>query len=39
MNLFDFLGKIWSEGYTDIDDYCNQNGLNICDVVDDPDED
>ena len=38
MNIFDFLDKIWSEGYEDIEDYCNQNGCNICDVVDDPDD-
>ncbi len=36
MGLFDFLGRIFSEGYSSIDDYCNQNGCNIYDVVDDP---
>lgn len=38
MKLDELLAKIWSEGYEDIEDYCNQNGLNICDVLDDPDE-
>ena len=38
MNIFDFIDKIWSEGYETIEEYCNQNGCNICDVVDDPDD-
>ena len=38
MGLIDFLEEISKLGYDDIDDYCNQNGLNICDVVDDEDD-
>lgn len=38
MGLFDFLSEIFSKGYESIEDYCNQNGCNICDIVDDPDE-
>lgn len=38
MGLFDFLSEIFSQGYDGIEDYCNQNGCEICDVVDDPDD-
>lgn len=38
MGIFDFLDKIFSDGYDSIDDYCNQTGQNICDVCSDPDE-
>ena len=39
MGLFDFLDEIFEQGYESITEYCNQNGCNIWDVVDDEDDD
>jgi hypothetical protein len=39
MGIISFLTKIFDEGYESLDEYCNLNGCNICDVVDDPDDD
>ena len=39
MNLFDFLEDISKKGYSSIEDYCNEKGCDVCDVVDDPDDD
>ena len=38
MGLFDFLNQIFSQGYGSIEEYCNEKGCNICDVVDDPEQ-
>lgn len=37
MGLLAFLGMIATLGYSSIDEYCNDKGLEICDVLDDPD--
>lgn len=37
MSLLAILGAIAAFGYSSIDEYCNDKGVNICDVVDDPD--
>lgn len=37
MSLLALLGVIAALGYSSIDEYCNDKGLDICDVVDDPD--
>ena len=38
MSIFDVVDWVTSNGYDDIEDYCNQTGQNICDVCPDPDE-
>lgn len=37
MSLLTLLGVITALGYSSIDEYCNDKGRDICDVVDDPD--
>ena len=38
MGLLALLGMIAALGYSSIDEYCNDKGLNICDVVDEEDD-
>lgn len=38
-SIIDVLGFINSQGYDDIDDYCNATGQNIDDICPDPDDD
>lgn len=38
MGIFDLVDWVTSNGYDDIEDYCNQAGQDICDVCDDSDE-
>ena len=37
MGLLALLGAIAALGYSSIDEYCNDKGLEICDVVDEDD--
>ena len=38
MGLLALLGAIAALGYSSIDEYCNDKGLEICDVVDEEDD-